>query len=266
MRVLIFSTALLGARTLLVPVTVGMLALQALVSYTYKSFSGISEELFANLPREFSAFIKVQGGAPFGNANTYLTLGYYHPLFLVLGSAAAITLGAQALAGEVDRGTILYLLARPIPRWQVVLSKGAIILPATALPTAGAVAGTLLGTALIRVDTEIWRFVLAAINAWALFSAIGAVALLCSAFSSSSGQAAGLASFFTIISFFIDFLADLWEPAQKIQPFSIFAHYDPSHVVATGTLPGNDLVILVGVTVWATLLAVFIFSRRDLRV
>jgi len=267
MKVLIFTTTLLGSKTLLLALAGGMIALQALVSYTYESFSGVTGQMFADLPREFAALIKVQSGLPLGNdPNAYLTLGYYHPIFLVLGSAAAISIGSQALAGEVDRGTILYLLARPLHRWQVVVSKGAVILPATALVAAGAMAGTTLGTMLIGVDIETRRFVLAAINAWALFIAIGAIALLCSTLANSTGQAAGWAITFAMISFFVDFLADLWEPIRRVEPLSIFNHYDPSQVVATGSLPADDLAFLLGLAVFATMLAVFIFSRRDLRV
>src|SRR2546428_264166 len=47
------------------------------------------------------------GVALSGFADHYVSLGWYHPLFLVLGCAVAITLGARSLAGEIDRGTIL---------------------------------------------------------------------------------------------------------------------------------------------------------------
>jgi ABC-2 type transport system permease protein len=66
-------------------------------------------------------------------------------LEIVLGTLlplAAVIFGTTAFGGEVDDGTLIYLLVKPIARWQVVLSKYvvavlstfAIALPALFLP------------------------------------------------------------------------------------------------------------------------------------
>jgi ABC-2 type transport system permease protein len=55
---------------------------------------------------------------------------------------AALVFGTTAFGGEVDDGTLLYLLVKPIQRWQVlasklvvsVLSTLAVVIPAIALP------------------------------------------------------------------------------------------------------------------------------------
>src|SRR6185312_9032953 len=55
---------------------------------------------------------------------------------------AGVVFGTTAFGGEVDDGTLVYLLVKPIPRWQVVLSKLtvatlstlAVIAPAVLLP------------------------------------------------------------------------------------------------------------------------------------
>jgi ABC-2 type transport system permease protein len=55
---------------------------------------------------------------------------------------AALVFGTTAFGGEVDDGTLIYLLVKPIPRWQVltsklvvsVLSTLAVIIPAILLP------------------------------------------------------------------------------------------------------------------------------------
>jgi ABC-2 type transport system permease protein len=55
---------------------------------------------------------------------------------------AAVVFGTSAFGGEVDDGTLVYLLAKPLPRWRVVvwkyvvavLSTAAVMLPAVVLP------------------------------------------------------------------------------------------------------------------------------------
>jgi ABC-2 type transport system permease protein len=64
---------------------------------------------------------------------------------IVLGTLlplAGVVFGTTAFGGEVDDGTLVYLLVKPIPRWRVVLSKLvvatlstlAVIAPAVVLP------------------------------------------------------------------------------------------------------------------------------------
>ena len=36
----------------------------------------------------------------------------------------ALVFGTSALGSELDDGTAIYLLAKPIPRWQIVVGKG----------------------------------------------------------------------------------------------------------------------------------------------
>jgi ABC-2 type transport system permease protein len=64
---------------------------------------------------------------------------------IVIGSLlplAALIFGATAFGGELDDGTLIYLLVKPIPRWRIVISKYTVavlagfllMLPAVFLP------------------------------------------------------------------------------------------------------------------------------------
>jgi ABC-2 type transport system permease protein len=71
----------------------------------------------------------------FGTLMREIVIGTLLPL-------AALVFGTTAFGGEVDDGTLLYLLVKPIQRWQVlssklvvaVLSTIAVVLPAIVLP------------------------------------------------------------------------------------------------------------------------------------
>ena len=78
---------------------------------------------FSLLPLVFTVFYKfTSGDAPgsrldfFGGMSRELIIGTLVPL-------AAALFGTTAFGGEVDDGTLVYLLIKPIPRWRVVLSK-----------------------------------------------------------------------------------------------------------------------------------------------
>jgi ABC-2 type transport system permease protein len=71
----------------------------------------------------------------FSGLNREIIIGTLLPL-------AAVIFGTTAFGGEVDDGTLVYLLVKPLPRWRLVLSKlvvatlstFAIMIPAVMLP------------------------------------------------------------------------------------------------------------------------------------
>ena len=74
-------------------------------------------------------------------AGDMMTVAYVHPLVMTILCIWAIGRAANAIAGEIDRGTMELLLAQPIRRSQVVLAHlcvDAIIFPALSPPSGSA--------------------------------------------------------------------------------------------------------------------------------
>jgi ABC-2 type transport system permease protein len=73
-------------------------------------------------------------------------VGLYNSLFLtVVVPVTALVFAASALGSEMEDGTIVYLLLKPVPRWKIVVSK---LLPTVAIIAVFVVAGV-YATALI---------------------------------------------------------------------------------------------------------------------
>ncbi|MEK7402660.1 MAG: ABC transporter permease subunit [Gemmatimonadota bacterium] len=66
------------------------------------------------------------------NLNRDLILGVLLPI-------TAVIFGTTAFGGEVEDGTLIYLLVRPVPRWQVVLVKFAVAALVSAVIVAASV-------------------------------------------------------------------------------------------------------------------------------
>lgn len=66
------------------------------------------------------------------NAMDQLSIGYVHPLMVILFCVWAIGRAAGAIAGEIDRGTMELLLAQPIARSRVILAH--LLLDAVTIP------------------------------------------------------------------------------------------------------------------------------------
>ena len=75
----------------------------------------------------------------------FIAIGYGHPFMLLLLSAWAVRVSSAALAGEIGRGTMDLLAARPIERWHHVVAGALAILGGLTLLTAAAWTGTSIG-------------------------------------------------------------------------------------------------------------------------
>ena len=91
--------------------------------------------LLVGLPVLISLLIRISGGQP--NADRVLdTLVVRTVMPLV-----ALIVGTAAIGSEIEDGTAVYLMIKPIPRWKIALSKGlvaagltaALVLPAVVL-------------------------------------------------------------------------------------------------------------------------------------
>jgi ABC-2 type transport system permease protein len=211
-----------------------------------------------------SQLLALAGGqAAFGSASGVIAIGYGHPFVLLLLSVWAIRLPSGALAGEIGRGTMDLLAARPMGRWQLVAAVYAAIAAGLALLTAAAWAGTAIGLSLRPLGVTGRPFAGVAAMAWLLFMTWGAIGLLVSATRRDAGAAIAWASGVMATSFVVDYLARVWKPMARLSPFSLFAYYRPQDIVSAGVHLA-DIVRLAAVAVVAIAIAVVVFNRRDL--
>lgn len=198
----------------------------------------------------------------------YLSLGYDHPVYLVLVMSAVIGYTGRSLAGEVDHGTLALTLSRPISRSRIYVARVIglavlIIVFAGAGPTA-----TWLGLAVAQPTGNVGSgqllalATLCALMAWA----VGGLSLLVSAASDSTGHVVGWATGFLVISFFVDYFAELWSALEPAKPFSIFWYFDTTGTVVDGSVPLTSALVLGGSGLFGILLGWWVFTRRDFEI
>jgi ABC-2 type transport system permease protein len=92
----------------------------------------ITMVLFALVPVLSAAVFRSTTHAWDPNGDAFLVRIYEDIAVFVLLPLAAVVFGTAAFGGEIDDGTIVYLLVKTLPRWQVVLSKFVVAALATA--------------------------------------------------------------------------------------------------------------------------------------
>lgn len=196
----------------------------------------------------------------------YLSLGFSHPLYIVLAGAAVVGFAARSLAGEMDRGIIQIPLARPISRQAVYLSRvlgvGIICVLLALVGPLGLVAG------LLYSQPE-GNFVYAhlgalALNCLTLFWAVGALTLCVSAAAHTAGRVVGWAIGVLVLSYFVDYFAGVWAPLRSIAFLSLFEYFEPTEALVSGRASASNVLTLTAVGTIAAIGGLVVFTQRDL--
>ena len=211
-------------------------------------------------------------------AQDMMSVSYVHPLVLSILCIWALGRAANAIAGEIDRGTMELLLAQPIRRSQLIVAHlivDAIIAPSLCLAMwLGTYCGTWwmgLQTAtnpMQRVDP--FRFLPALLCVVMLLFAVSGLTIAISSMGRSRARVWGWAITLLLVMFLINVFGQIWpETLEWVRPFTIHYHYQPQALIqATNWGDEPDawfhLAILASIGLGGYGFAGIVFCRRDL--
>lgn len=230
----------------------------------YPSFKDQAAELeksFADLP---PAAVQLFGGStdffsPVGFLNSQI---FFLMLPLLLGMLA-VSLGGSLLAREEQDKTIEMLLAKPISRSKLLLSKmiaGSIILGVVSLLVGSA---TVVTSSIIGIGISSSAIWLACLSCFLLSWSTGSVALLVTALGRARSAALGIAALIGVGGYLVVSLSGTveWlEAPSKIFPF----YYYRSEAILNGAYNAAHTIYFVGLGVVCGGLAILAFRRRDI--
>jgi len=126
-------------------------------------------------------------------------------LCLLLAPLVALLLGSGAIAGERDRGTLTYLLAQPLDRWQLLLGKYAGVSISIALATLVGFGAAGVWIAVVTSSMAAGTYLLFVGLVLALVLVMTGLGLVASVLSRTRVQALGLALLvWAVAVFFFD--------------------------------------------------------------
>ncbi|MEP7354537.1 MAG: ABC transporter permease subunit [Acidobacteriota bacterium] len=266
-RVLLWHS-LKGVRTLVLVIGVLLALFQVVLIAVARSLenSGQFSQLGALLP----PFVRALMGpalAGFLSFNGIVSLGYFEPAVLGAVVGCAITVGTR-LALEVESGFLDLILARPVTRhWIVtrsILVTAVSVVVIVAFMVAGTWAGlTMLAPASVEKPSAALVASLAA-GLGVLGLSWGALALMAASAANRRGAAGGATGVAALVMFLLDYVGQLWQPAQTVARLSPFHYFRPLDLVMGQTYSVSDTAVLVGITVMGFAAAYVLFLRRDI--
>jgi hypothetical protein len=259
----VYGLALERARVRILLLAVGFGLFELVVGLSYASVDqNAIRQLVDTLPPALRA---LAGSADIASPTGYAGSGYLHPVALAIQGAIAISMAA-APAREAEDGTAELVLSRPIPPPAWLGAHALAMATGLAVVVAGGYAGGL--AAALSVDdlatVRPGRLAGALTMSFLLFLAVGGVALLVASLVRTGGRAIGWAAGFLLISYALDYLAQVWSIAEPLGPLSIFNYLDPPAILGSGTVGAGDVAALMALALATTTAALVLMRHRDL--
>ncbi len=250
--------------------TTGLLlaALQLVLIFVAGSIqsSGGFDQLSALLP-PFARQLLGPAVATFMSFSGIVCLGYFELAVMGALIALAVTL-ATTPASEVETGFMDLILARPLARHWIITRTIVLTTLVSAAMLALMVGGTWAGLRMFAPAGVEWPSATLinslAINLGMLTLCWGGVAMAIGAASRRRSVAGGAAGMLALATFLLDYVARLWQPAEKIAWLSPFRYYNPFDLITGNTLPYKNLVVLGAIALAGFAAAYVLFARRDI--
>ncbi len=201
------------------------------------------------------------------NRTSFAAFAFVHPGMLSLVWAFLIVITTAALVGEVDRGTADVLLSLPVSRWGLYVSVSVVVFGCGLLLAAAPWLGAFITERAKDWDQplDLKRLLLVLVNNLAAIWAVAGVAMAVSASTSRRGVAVGILFGWLLVSFVLNFLGAVWEPAERLAFLGLLYYFRPLIVVRDASLDAGNIGVLAGLGVMAWTVGGFVFARRDIR-
>ncbi|HEY3260124.1 MAG TPA: ABC transporter permease subunit [Pseudonocardiaceae bacterium] len=265
MNLYVFTHTLGRATRTTVSLCLGTASFFYIVLYGSSTFYGNSAPDIPWLrdpPRGMRAMLG--GTADFLHAAGWLSTGMSHPITLALFTSGALTVAVGGVAGEIERGTIEFVLTRPVTRRRYLTAiAAAALVVVTAVQLSGLLVTLLARQTVDGVDQlGVAQVLRPFAGSWLLFAAISQVSLLVSATVSLRGRALALSAGFVVLSFFANFAAMMIDQLSGLRLASVFHYVQPATLLNGHGL--TDLAMPAAVGVVALAIALVLFGRRDI--
>lgn len=260
----LFTKTLYDKRAFIIGWSLGMAFLGFIMMSFYPAFhedTGL-DQLVKNLPSAFQGIV--------GNLNDLKELpGYIGsqlfdvriPIFV---SMIAIILSVGLTVSEEEKGQLRMLLAMPLSRPHILLSKWLAIVTISFITTVAVIVGMLLGLLAISESLGIDVIIRLGLMTWLLTTCLATIVFSVGIASGRRGLTMALGVLIAIGSFILTTFA---KSVDWLEPYEVASllHYFPAVTIAKSEIALTDVVVYVVIILVSLIVSTLLFRRRDVR-
>lgn len=240
------------------------LAIMFWISLMMGPIYGLMESALAMYEQIPEALVAMIGGADMTTAAGFLQAEIFSITMPITFGVLTIHIGATAIAGEEEKGTMDLLMASPITRQKVIVDKSIAMVGYAAVLGLATFLGTWVTVLLGRMDVSIEGIAAATLLGTLFGLVLGAVAILFGSLTGRARVAAYTATSVGLVGYFVSSflpLSDRYADWAKLSPYHYFLGSDP---LINGMNWGHAA-ILTGLFILLIGLSIPAWQRRDLR-
>lgn len=260
----LFTKTLYDKRAFIIGWSLGLAFIGYLMTIFYPAFhqdNGL-DQLVKSLPPAFQGLV---GSLENLKAlPTYLGSQLFDIRIPIFISILTIILSVGLTVGEEEKGQLRTLMALPLSRTKILLTKWIVIVVICFGVTLATLAGIELGLMVIK-ETLDWLVLLRLGSMmWLLAVTIATMIFSIGLATGKKGITMGLGVFVTVGSFLLTTFASSVDWLQPYENASIL-HFFHAPEIAKGTIEPGDVAVYVAILVVFLVVAVVSFRRRDVR-
>ena len=247
---------------------IGFAAIMSILTAVLPKVLGDINRVFERLPLVKPLITALLGVDPGNTLSAQMTQAFLwvHPTVLSVLWAHEIMYCTRMPAGEIDRGTVDFLLGLPVSRWKLYAAETIGWLVSGLFIIIFGISGHIITARQLAEDIQPTPAATAIVvcNLFSVYVAVGSIALLISSFSNRRNRAIGGVFAILLFSFLLNFLAQFWEPAKSVAWLSVMEYYRPAIVIQSGQFPATDITILLAIASVCWIAGGVIFCRRSI--
>lgn len=222
-------------------------------------------KLIESYPEAFREAFGIQANS-FSTLESFLSVELFSFMWPLLAILLMSSRAGHALAGEIERSTIGTLLAQPLSRIQLFLSKyvsGIITL------TAFIISSILIVFPLAwlyRQPVSAKNIFVTSALCFAFGIAVYSVAMALSAAASDRGRVYGPVGGGLTLMYILNIVASLRPELNNIKYASVFNYFNAQEALATGQLSYLSLSVFMLITALSLGAGLFIYNKRDISI
>lgn len=224
-------------------------------------------DLFEAYPEEFLKIFGLdKSSLVFDTVEKFLAVEHFSIVFPILLFAMFISWGGSALAGEIEKGTMGFLLAKPLSRLKIFFAKYISGIIALIVLISFAVMGAIPLAKLHNIAYQGENYLTISILSFLLGLAVLSVSMFLSALFNDKGKAYFITTGIIIVMYVLDIISKLKDNLADLKYASFFYYYDYNSALLDNKIEMQSIWIFLGITVLFTALGAWWFNRRDISV
>ena len=241
----------------------GLVSYAWMMTWFYPQLGGTQyAEMIESMPAEMMAIF---GGTEvsFASLGGYFQTEYLGLMWMLIVASALIIFAVRAFAGEIADGTMEFVLAQPISRVKVAITRVVALIGYAVMLAAASFAPIMIFGPKYEIDLSPETFWTLCAFGTLFMLAIGGFALMLSSMFRGGGKPGAIAAGVLVLFWIADLVAGVSEAAEFFDPVNIVSYWQPGKII-NGDPVAGEAWWLYGVIAVVTLIgSVVIFSRRD---